>query len=116
MSDEPVVLTGVAVTEFAAAVEWWTRLFSRGPDILAHDNEVLWRVTDLAWVYVVRDDGRAGRALLTMSVGDLDTHVDALAERDISCAPIELVSDAGRKASCSDPDGNLVTFVEVSAT
>jgi hypothetical protein len=37
------------------------------------------------------------------------------ADRGASGDPIEPGGDAGRKASYADPDGNLISFIEVAA-
>ena len=46
---------------------------------------------------------------------DLDAFVADAAARGASGSPIEPVGDAGRKASYTDPDGNLISFIEVFA-
>ena len=57
--DRPHVLfSGVPVRDFAAALDWYCRLFGRDPDLVANDDEVLWQVVGPAWIYVVRDDAR----------------------------------------------------------
>jgi hypothetical protein len=48
-------------------------------------------------------------------VRDLDAFVAEAADRGASGDPIEPVGDAGRKASYADPDGNLISFIEVVA-
>jgi hypothetical protein len=53
---------------------------------------------------VVVDAGRAGNALATLSVGDLDATLAELAERVIRPASVEVISGAGRKAMVLDPD------------
>jgi hypothetical protein len=63
---------GVAVTDFAAAYQWFMRLFGRAADMFPHDGEAVWRLTPAASVYVVHDAERAGHSLLTLAVDDLD--------------------------------------------
>ena len=55
MADIGVVFTGVAVADFEPAVAWYRRLFGRPEDIVVKDDEVMWRITDTAWLYVVAD-------------------------------------------------------------
>ena len=109
-----VLFAGVPVSNFAAALGWYEALFGRPADIHVKDDEDMWRVADAAWVYVVQDPARAGHALVTISVSDLDVAVRTLEGRGITAAPIEQVGDAGRKASVTDPDGNLIALAQVT--
>jgi predicted enzyme related to lactoylglutathione lyase len=108
-----VLFAGVSVTEFDRALDWYTRLFGRPPDINVHDDEVMWRITEGAWLYVVVDRNRAGSAVVTFSVGDLDTTAARIAARGVRTDAFEKVGDAGRKATFRDPDGNVLSFAEV---
>ena len=114
MTEIDVVFAGVPVSDFTSAVAWYARLFGRPADVVAHDNEVLWRASDKAFVYVLGDRERAGRGTVTLAVSDLDRTVDELEARGLMGAPIEEVGAAGRKARFSDADGNVVNFVEVA--
>ncbi|HWF14771.1 MAG TPA: VOC family protein [Acidimicrobiales bacterium] len=105
---------GVPVTDLAAGRDYFERLLGSPPDVLVNADEVMWRVAEEAWLYVVVDRPRAGHALATLSVGDLDATLVELAARGISPASVEQVGDAGRKATVLDPDGNSVAIIEVS--
>jgi hypothetical protein len=107
-----VAFSGVAVTAIAPARAFYGRFFGRGPDIVATDEEVMWRLTDSAWLYVVVDGVRAGRSLVTMAVADLDATLAELEVRAVAVEQLE-VMDAGRKATVRDPDGNTVAVIEV---
>jgi predicted enzyme related to lactoylglutathione lyase len=109
-----VLFAGIPVAGFPAAVTWYDQLFGRPADIVVKADEVMWRVADSAWVYVVGDPKRAGTALVTMAVPDLEGTVTEIGERGITGAAIEIVGSAGRKASVADPDGNTITFIEVN--
>jgi hypothetical protein len=63
-----VLFAGVRVRKLASAVEWYGRLFGRAADVVPNDDEVMWRVTDGAWLYVIRDAARAGNGLVTICV------------------------------------------------
>jgi predicted enzyme related to lactoylglutathione lyase len=80
------------------------------------DDEVMWQVASTGWLYVVRDRERAGRALITLPVDDLDRLVAELADRDVRSDPIEIVGDAGRRAVLTDPEGNSISFIEVASS
>ncbi|MFL6239107.1 MAG: VOC family protein [Actinomycetes bacterium] len=109
-----VLFAGVRVRELGAATEWYGRLFGREPDIVPNDNEVMWRVTDGGWVYVLHDADRAGDGLLTIAVSDLDEALQELASRNMTFGPVEPVGDAGRKATTVDADGNTIALIQVA--
>lgn len=114
MIDVDIVFTPVPVRDFQAAREWYRRLIGRTEDIVAHDEEVMWRFADPAWLYVVRDDERAGHALVTLCVSDLEQALGDMAGRGVTAGPIEAIGTAGRKAVVTDLDGNCVAFIEVA--
>jgi len=106
------VFAGLPVSDIRASCAWYERLLGRPPDLVPHEKEAAWRLTDTGWIYVVEDAGRAGNALVTVLVEDIETHVAELAARGLA-APIETMAGVGRKAALADPDGNLITFAEV---
>ena len=59
---------------------------------------------------MVADAPRAGSALLTLLVDDLDSELAQLAERGLAPDDVETIPGAVRKATFTDPEGNLVTF------
>jgi catechol 2,3-dioxygenase-like lactoylglutathione lyase family enzyme len=106
------IFAGIATRDYAAALPWYERLFGRAPDMLPQDNEAAWQLKDTGWIYLVSDADRAGKALLTLLVDDLDRQVAALAERGLFPSERETLSNGGRKAAFVDPDGNKVTFAQ----
>ena len=72
----------------------------------------MWELASGAWVYVVADPGRAGNALLTVMVDDLDAHVAALRERGAEPGAIETAPGKFRRSELTDPDGNQIAFAE----
>jgi predicted enzyme related to lactoylglutathione lyase len=109
-----VLFAGVSVRDFPAAVEWYSRLFNRAADVVAHDHEVMWRVTETGWLYIVEDPDRAGRSVAAISVTDLDAAVAEVTSRGLRAGSIEQEGDAARKATLEDPDGNRVALIEVA--
>ena len=116
MSELVVLFAGVPVADLPGATLWYQQLFGREPDIVPNDNEVMWCVAGSGWVYVIEDRDRAGNALVTISVGDLDQFVTDLRNRGISVGPIEAVGDAGRKSVTVDADGNVISWIEAAKT
>ena len=68
-----------------------------------------------AWLCLLRDEKRAGHALVTLCVADLDRAVADIAARGIAGGPVEIIGDAGRKATFTDAEGNAVSFIEVTS-
>jgi hypothetical protein len=66
-------------------------------------------------LHIIEDRERAGRALVTLSVTDLDRTLAEINERGIGSGAVETVGDAGRKPIIIDPDGNSLSFIEVVA-
>lgn len=110
--DVNVAFTGVPVSDLAAGQDFFERLLGAPPDILVKEDEVMWRLTQSAWLYIVVDPARAGNALAAVSVGDLDATLAELANRGLR--PVSLEDLGGpRKATFLDPDGNSVAVIEV---
>ena len=106
---------GVAVADFGSMLAWYERLLGRPPDFSPQEGEAVWRVTEHAWIYVVATrhegaDGRAGKALLTILVDDLDDQVAQFRARGLPVGPIGVVAGSVRRAVISDPEGNRITF------
>jgi predicted enzyme related to lactoylglutathione lyase len=115
-SDIKHVFAGVAVADYDAALEWYERLFGRPPDVIVKEDEAMWRVAGTGWIYVVADVDRAGRALLTFLVDDLEVHVAELVERGITTGAIETAPGLYRKAVITDPEGSTITLGEDLST
>jgi catechol 2,3-dioxygenase-like lactoylglutathione lyase family enzyme len=97
------VFAGIPVADYAAARPWYERFFGREPDMLPHETEAAWQLTDTAWVYVVEDAERAGSALVTILVDDLSAWTD---EADDDSIP------GMRRAEIRDPDGNRIQLAQ----
>jgi len=100
------LFAGIPVSDRQAAGEWYERLLGRPPDLIPNAREAAWRLTDSGWLVIERDPARAGSALHTLLVADLDGFLAGLAERGVRAGPVELIGDGVRQAIVSDPDGN----------
>lgn len=112
--DVDVLFAGIPVSDFKAALTWYERFFARPADVVAHENEVMWQVTDRGWLYIVRDPDHAGNGIVAVAVSDLEQAASALAAREVVAGPIQREGDAGRKAVVLDPDGNSIAMIEVT--
>jgi predicted enzyme related to lactoylglutathione lyase len=107
------VFAALGVADLAASVTWYERLLGRAPDLVPNEREAAWRLTDTGWIYVVCDDERAGRTLVTILVGDIDDLVAGFARRGV-VVPVVTVPE-GRRATLTDPDGNTLAFAQPHA-
>ena len=112
--DRPVagdLYAGICVSDYAAARPWYERLFGSEPTFLAHETEAVWELAEGRSIFVVEEDTeRAGHALHTILVDDLDSLVSEIASRGISPAERETYSNGVRKAIYRDADGNEIGF------
>jgi predicted enzyme related to lactoylglutathione lyase len=113
--DVDVLFAGIPVREFGSARDWYERFFGRPADVIAHDTEVMWRVSDHGWLYIVQDPGHAGSSLTAMAVSDIEVTLSGLAARGVAAGQIEAQGDAAQKAVVSDPDGNTIAIIQVTA-
>ena len=104
------VFAGIPVADLASGLAWYERLLGRPPDMRPHDQEACWQLTESAWVYVVRDPERAGKALLTLLVDDIDAQLAELAERGIEAGAVEELPGRVRRTTITDPEGNSIQF------
>ena len=104
------LFAGVAVSDFAAARRWYEALFGRPPDMLPKEGEAVWHVTTSGSVYVTASPMRAGSALVTIAVSDLDEHATALAARGLSLDEHGAGSSSPRQLTITDDDGNCIKF------
>jgi predicted enzyme related to lactoylglutathione lyase len=109
-----VLFASVPVTDLHVAIAWYEQLFGRDADVVPNENEVMWRVADSGWLYVIEEPQRAGGTVVTIAVSDLDQFVIDLAGRGICAGPLETVGDAGRKANVVDGDGNVISWIQVT--
>ncbi len=102
------LFAGVAVSDFDRAVGWFERLLGEPPAFEAHDTERVWTLAEDRSIYVVLRPERAGFAMATLFVDDLDRFVESAASRGIQPVEQETYGNGVRKAIYRDPDGNEV--------
>ena len=112
--DVAVLFASVPVKDFPSARAWYERFFGRPADVVAHEHEVMWHVTDGAWLYIVLNAPHAGTGTVAIAVPDIEAETSALARRGIQTGPINNEGEAGRKSIVLDPDGNSIAILEVS--
>jgi hypothetical protein len=103
------LFAGLPVVEFVEARKWYERVLGE-PTFLPHATEAVWTLAEGRSLYVVEDPGRAGRAVVTIFVEDLDARVSEIAARGAEPDERVTYSNGARKAIYRDPDGNEVSF------
>jgi hypothetical protein len=101
---------GICVSHYEAALPWYERLLGSEPTFFAHATEAVWDLGEHRSLFINEDAERAGHALHTIIVDDLDALVSEIAGRGIEPADRETYSNGVRKAIYRDSDGNEVGF------
>ena len=104
------LFAGVPVGDYAAAVQWYERLFGRPPSFSPTDTEAVWELAEHRFLYIDERPEHAGHAMLTLFVDDLDALVAQIAERGLGPAERETYANGVRKITYRDPDGNEIGF------
>jgi predicted enzyme related to lactoylglutathione lyase len=109
------LFAGIPVRDYEAALDWYERFAGRPPDLVPHAGEAAWQVAGAAWLCVMRDAERAGTAVHTLLVDDLEERIAELARRGIASGPIEdVVAGSVRRAVVVDPEGTRISLGEVA--
>ena len=104
------LFAGIPVADYARALAWYERLLGSGPSFLPNDTEAVWELAEHRYVYIEVLPDRAGHALHTVFVDDLDAQVESISGRGIEPAAQETYDNGVRKVIYRDPDGNEIGF------
>jgi hypothetical protein len=104
------LFAGVGVTDFQRAVAWFESLLGEPAAFEATDTEHVWSVAEHGWIYVVLRPERAGQAMVTVFLDDLDRFVESAASRGIEPDQWETYENGVRKIIYFDPDANEIGF------
>jgi predicted enzyme related to lactoylglutathione lyase len=100
----------MTVSDLQRARDFYEMLFGRGPDASPMAGLHEWHFGQ-SGVQVVKDPGRAGSAMLTIIVDQLEA-----VRRDIGQRGLELGNNFGGEfalvAQIEDPDGNRISFTQ----
>jgi catechol 2,3-dioxygenase-like lactoylglutathione lyase family enzyme len=103
------LFAGIRVRDLTAARAWYERLLGE-PSFFPNATEVVWMLAEDRSLYIEEDAGRAGGALITVFVDDLDAIVSEIGSRGLAPAERETYSNGVRKAIYRDGDGNEIGF------
>jgi len=100
------LFAGIPVADYATALPWYVKLFGSPPNFLATQTEAAWEVGEHRWVYIEELPERAGHAMQTIFVDDLDARVAEISGRGLEPWKRETYENGMRKVTYRDADGN----------
>ena len=103
------LFAGARVRDLTAARRWYEQLLGE-PSFMPNSTEVVWTLADERSLYIEEDTERAGGALITVFVDDLDSVLAQIASRGLEPSERETYSNGVRKAIFRDHDGNEIGF------
>jgi catechol 2,3-dioxygenase-like lactoylglutathione lyase family enzyme len=103
------LFAGIRVRDVTAARAWYEQLLGE-PSFFPNATEVVWTVAEDRSLYIQEDPGRAGGALITVFVDDLDARISEIGSRGLEPAERETYSNGVSKATYRDDDGNEIGF------
>ncbi len=104
------LFAGIPVTDLAAALDWYERLFGSRPSFLPNETEAVWELGEHRHVFIEKKPEHAGHARHLVFVDDLDALVANIAARGLTPAERETYPNGVRKVAYRDPDGNGFGF------
>ncbi len=104
------LFAGIPVSDYQQSLAWYERLLGSAPAFVPNATEAVWELAEHRYLYIEELPGRAGYALQTVFVDDLDERVEAIAARGIEPAMREEYGNGVRKVIYRDSDGNEVGF------
>ena len=104
------LFAGVRVSDYAASLAWYERLFGSPPSFVPNATEAVWQLAEHAFVFIEQLPEAAGRTRHLLFVDDLDQRVAQIAERGLEPAERETYANGVRKVAYRDVDGNEIGF------
>lgn len=104
------LFAGVPVADFQAALAWYDKLLGGPPTFFPNDVEAVWELAEHRSVYIEHRPDRAGYAMHTVIVDDIQELEDDIAARGLRPSSRETYSNGVRKIIYIDADGNEIGF------
>lgn len=104
------LFAGVPVSHYHRALDWYERLLGSEPAFLPNEPEAVWELAEHRYLYIEVLPQRAGHAVHTVFVDDLDERVAGISARGIEPASQETYDNGVRKVTYRDRDGNEIGF------
>lgn len=81
------LFAGLPVSDYQRALTWYERLLGSGPAFFPNATEAVWELAGHRYLYIKELPERAGHALHTVFVDDLDDRVESISARESSPPP-----------------------------
>jgi catechol 2,3-dioxygenase-like lactoylglutathione lyase family enzyme len=104
------LFAGNPVTDYQRALAWYEQLLGSEPAFLPNPTEAVWELAEHRYLYIVALPERAGYAVHTAFVDDLDQRLASIKARGLQPAATETYDNGVRKVTYRDPDGNEISF------
>lgn len=104
------LFAGLPVSDYQRALTWYERLLGTEPAFFPNATEAVWELAQHRYLYIEELPERAGHALHTVFVDDLDEWVESIGARGIEPSSRETYGNGVRKVVYRDPDGNEIGF------
>ena len=98
------------MSDYQRALTWYERLLGSEPAFVPNATEAVWELAEHRYHYIEELPERAGHAMHTVFVDDLERRVESIAARGIRPATRETYGNGVRKVTFRDPDGNEIGF------
>jgi predicted enzyme related to lactoylglutathione lyase len=109
------LFAGVPVADYDSALAWYSRFFGGAPDLIVSESEAMWQIANVGSIYLVGDAERAGKALITLAVDDLDDLVAEFKRQGITARMLNSDPDSPKKTVVTDLEGNQFILFENSS-
>ena len=77
------LFAGLPVSDYQRALTWYERLLGSEPAFFPNATEAVWELAEHRYLYIEELPERAGHALHTVFVDDLDERVESIGARGI---------------------------------
>lgn len=104
------LFAGLPVSDYERALVYYQRLLGSEPAFFPNATEAVWELAEHRYLYIEQLPERAGHALHTVFVDDLDERVEGISGRGIEPSSQETYENGVRKVIYRDPDGNEIGF------
>jgi catechol 2,3-dioxygenase-like lactoylglutathione lyase family enzyme len=104
------LFAGIPVKDLAEAQAWYEKLLGAPPSFLPNDSEAVWELAEHRYLFIEVLPDKAGAALHTVFVDDLDGFLAQTAGRGLEPTTLETYENGVRKATYTDPDGNEIGY------
>ena len=78
------LFAGLRVSDYQRALRWYERLLGSGPAFLPERDGAVWELAEHRYLYIEELPERAGYALHTVFVDDLDKRVQSIRAQESS--------------------------------